>query len=127
MKLLLKRIYKGKAYTIGSLFIDGVFFSNTLEDAVRDVKIKHETAIPAGTYKVILSMSQRFGKVLPLLLNVPNFEGIRIHSGTTQADTSGCILVGENKIKGKLINSRTTMDRLMAELRKTNDIEIEIK
>lgn len=126
MKLKLQRIYKGKSYTIGSLFIDDVFFCNTLEDVVREKKIKHETAIPAGTYTVILSMSARFGKVLPLLLNVPNFEGIRIHAGNTAEDTSGCILVGENKIKGKILNSQATMAKLMEKLKGVKDIKIEI-
>jgi hypothetical protein len=73
----------------------------------------HETAIPAGTYEVILNMSPRFGKVLPRLLNVPGFDGILIHSGNTSKDTSGCILVGQNKEVGKVINSQATMKRLM--------------
>lgn len=127
MKLKLQRIFKGKNYTIGSLFIDGEFFSNTLEDAVRDKKIKHETAIPAGTYEVKLTLSARFGKILPILLNVPNFEGIRIHAGNTISDTSGCILVGENKIKGRVINSQLTMTKLMDKLKGVTNIQIEIK
>ena len=126
MKLLLKRTYKGDKYTIGKLYIDGEFFCETLEDVVRPAKIKHETAIPFGTYKVILTMSNRFKKVLPLLLNVPNFDGIRIHAGNTDADTSGCILVGENKVKGKVINSQLTMSKLMPILSKANTIQIEI-
>ena len=126
MKLKLQRIFKGNNYTIGSLFIDGEFFSNTLEDAVRDRKIKHETAIPAGTYEVKLTLSARFGKILPILLNVPNFEGIRIHAGNTISDTSGCILVGENKIKGRVINSQLTMAKLMDKLKGVTNIQIEI-
>lgn len=126
MKLKLQRIFKGKNYTIGSLFIDGEFFCNTLEDAVRDKKIKHETAIPAGTYEVKLTLSARFGKILPILLNVPNFDGIRIHAGNTISDTSGCILVGENKIKGRVINSQLTMQKLMEKLKGVTNIQIEI-
>jgi len=114
MNLLLKRTYKGTDYTIGKLYIDGVYFCDTLEDAVRTVKIKHETAIPEGTYQVVITMSARFKKLMPLLLNVPNFEGIRIHSGNTKEDTSGCLLVGENKEKGKVINSRLTFVKLFA-------------
>ena len=126
MKLKLQRIFKGNNYTIGSLFIDGEFFCNTLEDAVRDKKIKHETAIPAGTYEVKLTLSARFGKILPILLNVPNFEGIRIHAGNTISDTSGCILVGENKIKGRVINSQLTMQKLMDKLKGVTNIQIEV-
>ena len=126
MKLKLQRIFKGNNYTIGNLYIDNVFFSNTLEDAVRDKKIKHETAIPAGTYEVKLTLSARFGKILPILLNVPNFEGIRIHAGNSISDTSGCILVGENKIKGRVINSQLTMQKLMDKLKGVTNIQIEV-
>lgn len=101
----LKRIYKGTEYTIGRLYIDGKYFCDTLEDPVRKVKIKGKTAIPAGTYEVIVNRSPRFKRLLPRLLNVPNFEGVLIHRGNTAEDTAGCILVGENKIKGKVINS----------------------
>ena len=122
MELLLDRIYKGPKYTIGKLYIDGAYFCDTLEDVVRDLgidgsgKIKHETAIPPGRYKVILSMSNRFKKVMPLLLSVPYFSGIRIHSGKDKEDTSGCPLVGDNKVKGKVLNSRKTFNVLMVEL-----------
>lgn len=101
-------------YTIGKLYIDGKYFCDTLEDAVRKgPKVMHETAIPAGTYEVILNMSPRFKKVLPRLLNVPGFDGILIHAGNTSKDTSGCILVGQNKEVGKVINSQATMAKLM--------------
>lgn len=113
MKLQLIRTYKGEKYTIGKLYIGGVFFSDVLEDAVRDVKIKGITAIPSGTYTIILTMSNRFKKILPLLLSVPNYEGVRIHSGNDETDTEGCLLVGQNKEKGKVLNSRVTMDKLM--------------
>ena len=105
MKLFLQRIAQTPEYTIGRLEINGKFFCHTLEDAVRKEKIAGKTAIPAGTYQVIVNRSPKFKRDLPLLLDVPNFEGIRIHRGNTAKDTSGCILVGENKVKGKVINS----------------------
>ena len=126
MKLKLERIAFKEDYTIGKLYIDGVYFCDTLEDAVRPVKIKGRTAIPVGIYRVILNMSNRFKKILPLLLNVLNFAGVRIHSGNTHLDTEGCILVGENKAVGKVLNSRKTMERLMDILWDSNDISIEI-
>lgn len=106
MELVLDRIFKGDLYTIGKLYIDGVYFCDTLEDPVRDEKIYGETAIPVGRYRVIMNMSNRFKKIMPLLLNVPKFEGIRIHSGTNKDHTNGCILTGKNTIKGRLTNSK---------------------
>lgn len=126
MKLYLLRKYKGTDYTIGQLFVDGEYFCDTLEDVVRESKIKHETAIPSGTYKVELTFSAKFKKILPILINVPNFEGIRIHAGNSKSDTSGCILVGENKVKGKVINSLKTMEVLMWKLSGEKDITIQI-
>lgn len=114
MILKLSRIFKGDKYTIGKLYTDGIYFCDTIEDVVRTIKIKHETAIPIGKYQVIITRSERFKKDMPLLLNVPNFDGIRIHSGNTESDTSGCILVGENKVKGQVINSRLTFVKLFA-------------
>lgn len=126
MKLELKRTFFKDTYVIGHLFIDGVYFCDTIEDVPRKVKIDHETCIPAGDYNVILTMSNRFKKVMPLLLNVPGFEGIRIHSGNTSVDTSGCILVGQNKIKGMVVNSRLMFDKLMEKLDHSTDISISI-
>jgi len=126
MKLTLSRLYYKPAYTIGKLFVDGEYLCDTLEDPPRAVKIDHETCIPAGTYEVIISMSQRFKKLMPLLLNVPNFEGIRIHSGNTAVDTSGCILVGQNKIKGMVVNSRLMFDKLMEKIQNEDNLLIEI-
>ena len=122
MKLLLKRIPKPE-YTIGHLYIDGVYFCDTLEDPVRDlnkngvfddgeVKIYGNSAIPYGTYEVTITYSNKYQKNMPLINNVPNFTGIRIHSGNTAEDTKGCILVGENKVIGKVINSKLTFDNL---------------
>lgn len=138
MKLLLKRIYFNPTYTIGKLFINGLYFCDVLEDVNRDsnkdgdlqdegeAKVYGKTAIPFGTYKVVLTMSNRFKKVLPLLIDVPEFEGIRIHEGNDSEDTHGCLLVGENKVKGKVINSASTMKKLMATLRRSKNIQIEI-
>jgi len=83
--------------TIGELSVDGTFECYTLEDKVRamGVKVWGATAIPEGIYEVIVNFSQKFQKFMPLLLKVPNFEGIRIHSGNTAKDTTGCILVGK--------------------------------
>lgn len=151
MKLTLKRIAKRDKYTIGRLFIDGVYFSDTIEDKDRGltqnmklseiskIKVKHETAIPSGTYEITLNViSPKFstkqfykdyankGRV-PRLLNVPGFDGILIHSGTDQNSSSGCIIVGENKIVGKVINSQATFKKLYPILRKAKDkIIIEI-
>ena len=119
MKLFLKRIAKKKEYTIGKLYIDNVYFCDTIEDTdrgldqsmteqqVRSIKIPGKTAIPTGTYKINMNVvSPKFGSKsfykqtcngkLPRLLNVKGFEGILIHCGNTQLDTSGCLIVGEN-------------------------------
>lgn len=101
----LKRRYLMPDYTIGSLLVDGDYFCDTLEDAVRDTKIPGRTAIPAGRYRVIVNHSPRFGRELPRLLDVPGFEGILIHRGNTAEDTAGCILLGENREPGKVVNS----------------------
>lgn len=116
MLLEVKRLYKKDIYTIGVLMVDGEKFSDTLEDKVRDLKsekkVYGETAIPAGKYKVVMSMSSKFKRVMPYLENVPQFTGIMIHPGNTIKDTLGCILVGENKKKGQLVNSRKYSDEL---------------
>lgn len=117
MKLKLKRRFFAEEYTIGTLSIDGARFCDTLEDKNRDInkdgdlndpgegKVYAKTAIPFGTYKVIVNRSPKFKRELPRLLDVPHFEGILIHRGNTDKDSAGCILVGENKVKGKVVNS----------------------
>lgn len=105
MNIQLKRRYLGEVYTIGSLSIDGQYFCDTLEDVVRQVKVYGETAIPYGRYNIILNVSPHFGRILPRLIDVPQFDGVLIHRGNTAEDTAGCILVGENKVKGKVVNS----------------------
>lgn len=131
MKLKLIRKYKCPNYTIGHLYINDKYFCDTIEDKVRQLdsiedKIKHKTAIPKGKYKVVVTMSPKFRRSLPLLLNVPFFEGIRIHRGNDENDTSGCIIVGENKIKGRLVNSTYYEKKLVELLKNEEDIEIEI-
>lgn len=116
MELLLERKYLKSDYTIGRLSINGEYFCNTLEDKNRDLnqngtfdcgecKIYGNTCIPYGKYEVTVNYSPKFKRELPLLKNVPFFEGIRIHRGNTHRDTLGCILVGENTKKGMVLNS----------------------
>jgi len=127
MKLELKRIAYRPAYTIGKLYIDGKYFCDTLEDTQREVKIMHETCIPAGTYQVIINMSNRFKRLMPLLVNVPGFEGIRIHNGANASHTSGCILTGKNSSIGQLTESKTMFENLFKVLQSAKDkITIEI-
>ena len=83
-------------------------------DEILSKKRKGITAIPTGKYDVILTFSPRFKRVLPLLLGVKGYEGVRIHAGNSAEDTEGCLLVGENKVKGQVINSRATLERLMS-------------
>ena len=145
MKLLVTRNWKKADYTIGRLFVGGEFFCNTLEDTVRDLtktkKIYGKTAIPAGTYEVTLNIiSPKYSKKpaykwcdgrMPRLLRVPQFEGILIHPGNSNKDTDGCILVGENKVKGGLVNSQKVFRRLWDILeeahRSREPIEIEVR
>jgi hypothetical protein len=118
MELKLVRTKFEKDFTSGSLYIDDVFFCYTLEDEVRKKKLKAETAIPKGRYEVILKISNRFKKYMPLLLNVPYFEGIRIHNGNTDEHTEGCILVGTSLTNNFIGNSRVTFNKLMSILTK---------
>ena len=127
MELLLKRHTFKPTYTIGKLFLNSKYFCDVIEDTVRDLnmdgdlddcgegKVYGKTAIPYGRYEVKLTMSNRFNKVLPILIGVKGFESIRIHSGNTEQDSLGCLIVGENKEVGKVLNSRVTMDKLMKE------------
>ncbi len=125
MRVLVKRIHKDAEFTIGKISVDSEDAGFVLEDAVREVqgkpvktwKVQNKTAIPAGTYEVIISTSQRFGRQLPLLLNVEGFTGIRIHAGNASKDTEGCLLVGSTWGGGDWIaNSRVAFNNLYAKL-----------
>lgn len=147
MKLTLKRIALKPTYTIGKLYIDDNYFCDTLEDTVRDLnkdgkfdngekKIKGKTAIPYGTYEITTNVvSQRFknrvwakpycGKI-PRLINVPSFDGVLLHPGSSSADTSGCLLVGKNTIVGRLTDSQKTFHMLMQKIKDQKNLIIEI-
>lgn len=153
MKLELKRIAKKDKYTIGHLSINGKYFCDTLEDPdrgltstmnlteIKSKKIKGDTAIPTGTYKITLDVvSPKYsnfskypyvkfcGGKMPRLLNIPGYEGVLIHAGNTQKDTEGCLLVGSNKVVGKVINSQVTWKKLYEILQKDkNNLSITIK
>lgn len=145
MKLLVKRTYKGPKYTIGKLYVDGQYFCDTIEDVDRGlkqgmslndilrIKVKGKTCIPYGTYVVTVNVvsgkysnytkypfAKEVGARMPRILNVPGFEGILIHPGTTAEDTDGCLIVGQNKIKGKVINSQVTWRNLYKLLEKAS-------
>ena len=110
MEIKLERKYYKTQYTIGNLYINNKFVCNTLEDTWRDLnkvpKVYGQTAIPEGRYRVVMTWWNKYNKEIPILLNVPYFEGILIHAGNTAKDTEGCILVGENKVKGQVVNSQ---------------------
>lgn len=149
LNLTLKRIAKRPTYTIGRLYIDGQYFCDTLEDTDRGLrqslpesvnkakKVKGRTAIPTGRYRVTLDVkSQKYSKVafynfcngyVPRLLNVHAYDGVLIHVGNSERDTEGCILVGENKAVGKVLNSRETFLRLYDVLNKNKHKYIYIK
>lgn len=140
MELGLDRIFRTNEYTIGELYVDGAYISDTLEDPVRPLpvtcpntpkgitckckeKVYGDTAVPAGTYDVKLSYSSRFKRIMPEILNVPHFLGIRIHTGNKTADTEGCILVGTwDGIKEDWIsNSTVAYNKLISLLQKAMD------
>lgn len=149
MEILLKRIAKKNLYTIGKLYIDGVYFCDTIEDKdrglsqsmpleeIKKIKVPNETAIPTGTYNVTLNVvSPKFkdrawakpyeGKV-PRILNVPGFEGVLIHPGTDQNSTSGCVILGKNKIVGKVVESQATFKIFMIKVAGQRNITLTIK
>ena len=125
--LLLRHFYTADT-TIGKLFIDGEYFSYTLEDAVRppNIKVYGSTAIEDGTYKVELTYSPKFGRVLPFLHMVPNFTWIRMHGGNDKDDTEGCILVAKHRAGAAKIYD-SMIDELVEKLEGKEDIYIEIK
>nr|UWG74688.1 MAG: Protein of unknown function (DUF2778) [Bacteriophage sp.] len=125
MELKLNRIFLGSSATIGELYIDKKYIADTLEDRVRPEgeKVYGKTAIPEGTYEMVLSYSPRFKKILPEILNVPNFTGIRIHCGNSSADSSGCILVGtwDGEKEDWVSDSKVAFNKLMSLLQKAAD------
>jgi hypothetical protein len=126
MKIEIKRLIRTENSTIGELKIDGKFECYTLEDKERPIKIKGETAISKGAYKVIINQSNRFKKLLPLLLNVPNFEGVRIHPGNSNHDTEGCILVGQSISKDYISKSRKAFEKLFKKMQLAKEITLTI-
>lgn len=139
MEIRVRRIALKGTYTIGKMYIDGTYFCDVLEDKVRDlnkngefdngeVKIANHTAIPYGTYEITMDVrstkfsdfekypwAKEYDGYLPRLTNVPLFVGVLLHVGNSDVDSSGCLLVGENKVVGKVLNSTTTFRRLMNE------------
>ena len=138
MKLKLVRKYRKETYTIGKLYVDGVYFCDTIEDKDRglddamglaEIMVKKrygETAIPYGTYKVEITYSPKYKKLMPEIKNVKGFSGIRIHSGNTAKDTLGCLIIGRNTQVGMVTESRKTYNKLFALMKDAKDISIEI-
>lgn len=123
MTLKIKRVAFRDTYTIGRLYVDGKYFCDTLEPTNRDlnkngkfdngeVKVKGKTAIPFGTYEMVWAYSPRFKRYTPRFVNVPEFEGVLIHSGNSSKDSAGCVLVGKNTKVGMVTDSRNTCNRL---------------
>lgn len=136
MQLRVERGLSGTSSTIGKLYVDGVFFAYTLEDIDRHLedggkKIHGETAIPRGSYKVIIDFSNRFQKQMMHVLNVPGFEGIRIHAGNTDKDTEGCIPLGKVRSDNAVFNSREAVNALFEKVRAALDagqeVNLEVK
>lgn len=117
--------------TLGELYIDNEFSCFVLEDAVRPEKIYGETAIPAGEYQILLTISPRFKRVLPLLVDVPGFDGIRIHPGNSHEDTHGCLLVGDDLDHSTPIptirNSVKAFNRLFRLMQQARHISINVR
>lgn len=138
MKIKLVRIAFKDTYTIGKLYVDGVYFSDVIEDkdrglddsmTVREIlnkKVKGETAIPTGHYNIEITYSPKYKRMMPLLIGVKGYSGIRIHSGNTSKDTEGCLLVGKNTKVGMVLESRNTYQRLFAMMQGQKNITIDI-
>ena len=132
------RIAFKSTYTIGKLYVDGKYFCDVLEDVDRGLdssmteseilekKVKGQTAIPTGHYVINITYSPKYKRMMPLLLDVKGFSGIRIHSGNTAKDTEGCLLVGKNKKVGMVLESRDTYQRLFKMMEGQKEITIDI-
>jgi hypothetical protein len=118
MKITVVREWFTLDCTIGQLLVDGVFECFTLEDMVRpeSQKVFGKTAIPYGKYSVSITYSPHFKRMLPLLSGVPNFDGVRIHPGNYAADTEGCLLVGNQRVKGAVLDSRSAFNNLFGKI-----------
>ena len=138
MRIELVRIAFNSTYTIGKLYVDGKYFSDVLEDVDRGLdssmteseilekKVKGQTAIPTGHYAINITYSPKYKRMMPLLLDVKGFSGIRIHSGNTAKDTEGCLIVGKNKKVGMVLESRDTYQRLFKMMEGQKEITIDI-
>ena len=138
MRIELVRIAFKSTYTIGKLYVDGKYFCDVLEDVDRvldssmseseilEKKVKGQTAIPTGHYVINITYSPKYKRMMPLLLDVKGFSGIRIHSGNSSKDTEGCLLVGKNKKVGMVLESRDTYQRLFKMMEGQKEITIEI-
>ena len=128
MLIEVKRFEFKDTYTVGKMYIDNIYECYTLEDVVRKgAKVNGQTAIPTGTYNLIINHSNRFNRDLPLLENVPNFIGVRIHAGNTSAHTEGCILVGTTwSGKDFIGNSKVAFNKLFEKLKKAKKVTIKI-
>lgn len=128
MNLTLKRFEFGTNYTIGRLYRDEEYLCYTLEDKVQEPKVFGETAIPTGTYSVVIDYSNRFKKPMPHVLDVPGFTGIRIHPGNSDKDTEGCILLGMNWAGNDWIsNSTIAFDKFMTLIKDQNNITLKVE
>ena len=127
---IIRCIYTEKS-TVGSLHINNQYFCDTLEDKVREEKIYGSTAIPQGIYKVELCKSNKFNRLMPCILDVPNYTGIMIHWGNRPEDTEGCVLVGKNDRQDWVSNSKDTFNKLFIVLQEAvkhkEDIWLTIK
>lgn len=121
MELRLVRSQRDEDVTIGELYVDGEYQCFILEDAVRPEKIKSQTAIPRGKYRIEVTYSPRFARPLPLLLAVPGYSGVRIHPGNYASDTEGCLLPGEEKTEKSVLRSRVAFENLYIKITKAID------
>ena len=128
MLIEVKRFEFKDTHTVGKMYVDGIYECYTLEDTIRNgTKIIGKTAIPIGEYKLIIDASARFKQDMPHILNVPNFTGVRIHSGNTSADTDGCILLGSTWAGKDFIgNSKIAYKKFFDKLKKAKTATIKI-
>ena len=128
MLIEVKRFEFKDTHTVGKMYVDGVYECYTLEDAIRNgTKIIGKTAIPIGTYKLIIDASTRFKQDMPHILDVPDFTGVRIHAGNTSADTDGCILLGTNwNGKDFIGNSKIAYKKFFDKLKQNKTVSIAI-